>query len=590
MSKKSTNTVIEDSKATVNATSAEVLAEEAGKNIEASLLKARATANLYIAPSLLDSVSTTTEEIVELAKKSKPVQVSDHYGNTLASVGTEDKVQGFTTYGFSADSLQWPLWLALYNDSWVFQRAIDKPATDMIAAGFTLHGNRDYTKIYKAYNRYKNQLNDLLKWGALFGGSIAVILFENVKNQDLCKPLNKLNIKNKRFKLYITDRWYGLSPSVDNLVKDMRDIDFGKPKYYNVTMADGTQWKVHHSYILRYEHRTAPNIIKNGYLQGWGYAEGSHIINELARDDQLKSSITSLVNKALIEVIKMSGMRGVFMGTDKGNEIQLRKRLEMVNWGRTYNSLTFLDKDDEYQQYQLTGLSGLAELLEKNMWMISAALEMQGILFGDLKGGLSQESDAWQRYSQTIYNRCEAWFRPVLYKFLMILFIVYDIKDDKGQYEKPDFDFEYLDKFDRNKNKVDAIRGVADMLSKLEQDGIISKYQYATTVRDYVNGDNLNLSFPDEIINKLKLEEEQAILDTIKDISKKRKKKIAYNEQGQVSMSSPFSSEDLDEEEADETETDISQEVEEEAPETEATTTTPENEVSTGESTNEGNE
>ena len=589
MNKKSTNNFIEDSKNDSNTISAEVLAEEAGKNIEASLLKARATANLYIAPSLLDSVSTTSEGIVELAKKSKPVQVNDHYSNALASVGTEDKVQGFTTYGFSADTLQWPLWLALYNDSWVFQRAIDKPATDMIASGFTLHGDKDYSRIYKAYNRYKNQLNDLLKWGALFGGSIAVILFENIKNEDLKKPLIKSNIKNKRFKLYITDRWYGLSPSVENLVTDMRDIDFGKPKYYNVTMADGTQWKVHHSYILRYEHRTAPNIIKNGYLQGWGYAEGSHIINELARDDQLKSSITSLVNKALIEVIKMSGMRGVFMGTDKGNEIQLRKRLEMVNWGRTYNSLTFLDKDDEYQQYQLTGLSGLAELLEKNMWMISAALEMQGILYGDLKGGLSQESDAWQRYSQTIYNRCEAWYRPVLYKFLMILFIVYDIKDAKGQYEKPDFDFEYLDKFDRNKNKVDAIRGVTEMLSKLEQDGIISKYQYATTVRDYVNGDNLNLSFTDEIINKLKLEEEQAILDTIKDISKKRNKNIAYNEQGQVSMSSPFSSEDLNEE-ADETETDIGQEVEEEASETEATTTRVGNEISTGESSNEGNE
>ena len=81
--------------------------------------------------------------------------------------------------------------------------------------------------------------------------------------------------------------------------------------------------------MLRYENRTAPQLIKCGQLQGWGYAEGSHILNELSRDDQLKSAITSLVNKSLIEVVKMSGMRGVFMGADKGNEEQLTKRLEI---------------------------------------------------------------------------------------------------------------------------------------------------------------------------------------------------------------------------------------------------------------------
>lgn len=61
----------------------------------------------------------------------------------------------------------------------------------------------------------------------------------------------------------------------------------------------------------------------------------------------------------------------------------------MVNWGRNFNSLTFLDKDDEYQQNTYSGLAGLSDLLEKNMWLISAALEMQGVLYGDLKQGFS---------------------------------------------------------------------------------------------------------------------------------------------------------------------------------------------------------
>lgn len=500
--------------------------------IEAALKKASGERNVLGYNTLLDSVTTGTENIIELAKNSKPIK--DHYGNSLTATGNKDRVESFTNYGFSADTLNWPLWLALYNDSWVFRRAIDKPAQDEILSGFTLHGNYDYTRVYKLYNRYKTDMTELLTWAALFGGSISVMLFEGITNEELAKPLKKEKIKGKRFKLYTVDRWYGVSPSVDDLVKNMKDIDYGKPKYYQVTMADGTTKTIHHSWILRAEHRTAPRLIKNGQLQGWGYSEGSHIINELARDDQLKTSITSLVNKSLIEVVKMSGMRGVFMGTDKGNETQLRKRLEMVNWGRTYNSLTFLDKDDEYQHFELTGLSGLAELMEKNMWLISSALEMQGILFGDLKGGLSQESDAFARYSKTIKRRCDAYYRPVLYKFLKIIFIVLDID------ENPDFDFDSLDKEEENKQKITTINDLSNALGKLEEDGIISKYQYAKTLKNYINDGVINLDFSDELLNKLKLEEEQAILDTIKDIGTKRHVEPNLNENNQVDLLHPF--------------------------------------------------
>ena len=523
---------------TTQSTAAPKIDTETLDIIESAMRKVAGERSAVGYDTLMDTVSTGSLSIADIAIKSKVVTdkkfVEDHYGNSLAAIGNQDRVQSFTNYGYSADTLNWPLWLALYNDSWVFRRAIDKPAQDEVSAGFTLHGNYDYTRVYKKYNRYKNDMTDLLTWGGLFGGSIAVMLFEDHKYEDLAKPLVKSKIKGKRFKLYVVDRWYGVSPSVDRLVNNMKDIDYGKPMYYDVTMANGKTYKVHHSWVLRYEHRTAPKLIKNGQLQGWGYSEGSHIINELARDDQLKTSITSLVNKSLIEVIHMAGMRGVFMGTDKGNETQLRKRLEMVNWGRTYNSLTFLDKDDQYEHFELTGLSGLAELMEKNMWLISSALEMQGILFGDLKGGLSQESDAFARYSKTIKRRCDAYYRPVLYKFLKIIFIVEDID------ESPDFDFDSLDKEEDNKKRIEGIKGLSDLLSKIEEDGIISKYQYAKTMKNYINDGVINLDFSDELLNKLKLEEEQAILDTIKEIGTKRHVDPRKRPDGSVDITNPF--------------------------------------------------
>lgn len=445
--------------------------------------------------SFEDLLSDHSQEIRDFAKTS--IVVRDAYGNSLEAVGTDNRVEDFTTYSLSNNTLNWYLWLALYNDSWVFKRAIDKPAQDEIRCGITIQGDQDYEKIYAALNTHRTDFIQLLQWGALFGGSIACMMFDNLKDEEYAKPMRIDQIKKaKTMQMYVVDRWYGVAPS-DETVTNMSDLDFGKPIYYNVTLADGHTVRFHHSFVLRYEHRMAPKLIKNGMLQGWGYAEGSHIVNELTRDEKLKASVQSLIDKSLIEVIKMSGMRGVFMGADQDNENQLRKRLEMVNWGRTFNSLTFLDKDDDYQQNEYSGLTGLSEILEKNMWLISAALEMQGVLYGDLTNGMSHDEDALERYDETINNRCENFLRPVYEKFLRILFKLYDIN------EHVQFSFNSLLVKKHDDEHVESLKNFVDLCSLLLGDGVIDLAQYAKALQTYTTKNTINFGFDDEMIQKL---------------------------------------------------------------------------------------
>lgn len=449
-------------------------------------------------PDLGDSVQDSIGHIKKMAKDDGGELLKDSYGNSLTAIGTEDKVQTFTNYGFSNDTLNWMLWLALYNDSWVFRRAIDKPAQDEVRCGITLLGNSDFSDVYEELKKYYTDLINLLQWGALFGGAVAVMMFDNLKDEDYRNPLREHTIKAaKAMRLYVTDRWYGVSQHGSEMVTDMQSPDFGKPKYYDITLANGSTIVCHYSFVLRYEHRTAPKLIKTGWLQGWGYAEGSHILNEIARDDQFKAAIQSLVNKALIEVIKMSGMRGVFMGADADNEEQLMKRLEMVNWGRTYNSLTFLDKDDEYQEHSFSGLTGLSDLLEQNMWLVSAALDMQGILYGDLKNGFSTDTNAMERYDETINGRCENYYRPVLTKLLKVLYIKCGIS------EKIDYAFNSLLSKQRDKEKMEAISNYCDMLSKLLADGVITAKIYAKSLQQYLATGVVSLPMTDEEIEEL---------------------------------------------------------------------------------------
>lgn len=482
---------------------------------------------------LQDSVEEKAEKLVELGNGSEAMKVSldDAYGNSLTSIGTDDKVQSFTNYGFSNDTLNWPLWLALYNDSWVFRRAIDKPSVDTVRCGITLSLDNAEAKdkIFKDLKKYRSDLINLLQWGALFGGSVAVCMFDNFKDEDYAKPLSVAKLKSaKVMRLYVTDRWYGVGVIGTDTVSNMKSLDFGKPKKYRISFADGKTLEVHHSYILRYEHRTAPKLIKNGQLQGWGYAEGAHILNELSRDDQLKASIQSLLNKALIEVIKMSGMRGVFMGQDTESENQLRQRLEMVNWGRSYNSLTFLDKEDDYQEHGFSGLTGLADLLEQNMWLISAALEMQGVLFGDLKQGFSNDTDALERYDETILNRAETYYRPVLEKLLWILYKRYGIKDPI------EFEFNSLLVKKHDDERMEGLSKFQQILSSMLGDGVLTAEKYADIIQHFVDKNEVSFNFDEAYKQEIKnnIAEEMEGIDLEEDDEEENPDEVELKENG----------------------------------------------------------
>lgn len=441
-----------------------------------------------------ESKETIYDSAVDLRNK-----IKDSYGNSLLAIGNKDKVEDFTNYDFTNDTLNFWLWITLYNSSWVFRRAIDKPAQDEIKCGITIISQQDVKPAYTYVNKARTDLINLLQWGSLFGGALAVVMMDTFSDDDYVNSAS-INIKKikstKVIRYYVTDRWYGVQPSTET-VTDMKDLDFGKPKYYEITFADGKSLKVHHDYILRYEHRTAPRLIKNGQLQGWGYAEGAHIINELNRDDKLKSSIQSLIDKSLIEVIKMSGMRGVFMGGDAGSEQQLKKRLEMVNWGRSYNSLTFLDKDDEYQQNTYGGLTGLSDLLDNNMLLIAAALEMQGVLFGDLKGGLAIDSTAMERYDETINGRCESYVRPVYEKLLRIIYMICGIDD------KVEFTFNSLLMKQKSEKRMEDMQKLAELSNILLNAGVITTKQFAKAFQNYTLHDTIDFNLTDEEIEKL---------------------------------------------------------------------------------------
>jgi len=319
--------------------------------------------------------------------------------------------------------------LAIYNGCWVFRKIVDIPANDMWSNGIDINcggdNDIDLSQVYSLINRLKSKLIYATKQSRIFGGAASLIMVDDGE-EDLSKPLNLRNIKkNSKINLLTTDRWYGLSWSSE-VVTDFRSPEFGLPMYYSFFI-DGVEetTKIHHSRVLRYTNRKSPRIIEQ-QLQGWGISELEHVLQDLMNHENTKNSIASLLNKALLEIVKLDGMRNTMSGLSAGNAQSAQMfaaQMAALNNFRTSNKLVFMDKQDEYEKQEYS-FSGLSEILVSQKDIVSGAAEMpEVLLFGTNRAGLNGDKPVELRiYDNTIQGRQDDECRPVMDKLLPVIF------------------------------------------------------------------------------------------------------------------------------------------------------------------------
>lgn len=404
-------------------------------------------------------------------KHRKYLAVKDAYKNPMTLNGASNPLESFASFNYNNLTLNWWLSIAMYDNSGIFKISVDTLSQDLVKSGITPNLDNVIKKKHsqKLYTGIKPELIQAMKETQLFGGAIGVIMFDNVK--DYSKPVDiELVRKAKKVVVKVFDRWQ-LNVS-NNKVKDLMDDDYGLPESYTVLSTEDDKLKtVHHSYVMKFVLRSAPKIVRD-LLSGWGYAQIAHIYQELMKDQQLKANIISLTNKALLEVVQMSGMKGLFSAlADPDSQAEIEARLDMVNRYRSNNSLIFLDKDDAYNQFTFGGLSGLADLMEVNKDDLCAIMEMSKLLlFGDTKGGLSGNSDAeYLWYQGKISGKQEEYLRRPLRKLNNYLCLMSQATDDEMMVL--DFKFNSIIP-EKEESKMDRFDKFVDSLTKLKEIGV----------------------------------------------------------------------------------------------------------------------
>lgn len=323
---------------------------------------------------------------------------TDSFVNFAHKLGIgADNPLSSSTYGFNPISRNRILLEWIYRGSWLGGVAVDLLADDMTRAGIEFKtdltpDDQDLIEEKATELDIWNKINETIKWGRLYGGSIAVMLIDG---QDPRTPLRLETVGRGQFRgLAVFDRWM-VEPELSDLVTEYGP-SLGLPSYYRVMPgAPCLQGKVVHysRVVLRQEGISLPyqqRLVENL----WGLSIIERLYDRLVAFDSASTGAAQLVYKSYLRTLKVKGLREVVSMGGKALE-GLTAYVQMMARFQGIEGITMVDGEDEYASEHHGAFSGLADILSQFGQQISGALQIPLVrLFGQSPAGLNSTGES----------------------------------------------------------------------------------------------------------------------------------------------------------------------------------------------------
>lgn len=330
----------------------------------------------------------------------------DSFVNFAAKLGIgADNQMSNAQYAFNPITRNRILLEWMYRGSWITGLAVDLVADDMTRAGIEIKSKMRPEDLERMEDKAADldlwgKINETIKWGRLYGGSIAVLMIDG---QDPRTPLDMRTIRPGQFKgLAVFDRWM-LEPSLEDLVTEFNQFT-GTPRYYRVlSNAPYMQGKaIHYSRIvlrgggvkLPYQQALIENL--------WDLSIVERVYDRLVAFDSATTGAAQLVYKCYLRTLKVKSLREIVAAGQ--NSQALNGIVAYVNMMSKYQGIegvTMIDAEDEYTSEHHGAFSGLSDVMLQFGQQLSGALQIPLVrLFGQSPAGLnsSGESDVRTYY------------------------------------------------------------------------------------------------------------------------------------------------------------------------------------------------
>lgn len=314
------------------------------------------------------------------------MRVSDGFSNFITGLGMMDLKASANTYAhpISAPELE-----AAYRTSTWFGKIVDIPAKDATREWRNWKADSDQVEKLDATEKrlgVQSKVLQALTWRRLYGGA-AIVVGGLPGNPET--PLRVEAVRADNIKFLTVLNKDELIPV--GLIRNPMDPNYGEPEHY--MFSGDTNQTIHPSRVIPFNGRkVAPLSSLQDY---WGDPIWHHLEAAVKSADASGAVIDALLQEAKVDVLRVNGMtKG--MATTEYEQLMVR-RFQMVALLKGMQNVMMLDKDDEWEQKQITW-AGLPDVAKHVLNVLSGASDIPMFrLTGQNLTGLSSSGDAEMR-------------------------------------------------------------------------------------------------------------------------------------------------------------------------------------------------
>lgn len=319
-----------------------------------------------------------------MAKDSKTITVFDGWQNLLTGLGLLETDKRKSTR-FAADRRFTEAELRnLYAGEGISKQVIEIPVLEMTSAGFKVKGDPEGMVVARLEETgILTQIQNLLRWGMLYGGSLGVLGLEDGGLYDA--PVNVRNLRAVTH-LHVFTR-YQITWSTGDLYRDAQHPKFGQPQFYWVYPINGTGFRVHESRTVRVDGMPVDDFARS-QNNGWGDPIYKAIYEGLRKFAGVLDSVEFIVDDFSHGVYKVKNLADLLAMPDGESKI-LTRFAWMAKTQHVANDKIIDAELEDYQKVTAT-VTGLPDIIDRFMLLVAALARIPASrLFGRSPAGLN---------------------------------------------------------------------------------------------------------------------------------------------------------------------------------------------------------
>lgn len=285
--------------------------------------------------------------------------------------------------------------VAGFRSNWLVSKIVLIPAEDMVREWRDWQADEQQIETLEHAERAMGIVSKVqqgIVYGRLGGG----VMLLGYGDADPATPAPKVGKDGLKY-VHVFNRW---EVGLGEMDRDIASPWFGQPSYYTIT-SDKGQVQIHPSRMIVFRGEPVPMMPGVSYEDHfWGDSIITRVDQAVKNAIKTNDGFAALVDEAKIDIFRMGGMTEML--GQPGGEDRVRRRMEITNVGKSIWRGVYMDKEDEWEQRQLS-LAGMPDLIETLLAVVAGAADIPATrLLGRAPQGMNSTGEGDEKNYNTM--------------------------------------------------------------------------------------------------------------------------------------------------------------------------------------------